>query len=145
MMTISTNKPFTKSVFKTALSCPTKLYYVRHPELYANSNDEDEFLAALAEGGFQVGELAKLYEKVEFDLHDVLDYTEALEKTERLLARDKVVVAEAAFGVGNMFVRADIVRKEGKHIDLIEVKAKSYNPEKVKWSGEQPSMNVTKE
>ena len=145
MMTISTNKPFTKSVFKTALSCPTKLYYARHPELYANSNDEDEFLAALAEGGFQVGELAKLYEKVEFDLHDVLDYTEALVETERLLARDRVIIAEAAFGVGNMFVRADIVRKEGKHIDLIEVKAKSYNPEKVKWSGEQPSMNVTKE
>lgn len=54
-MTITTNKPFTKSAFKIALSCPTKLYYARHPELYANSNDEDEFLAALAEGGFQCG------------------------------------------------------------------------------------------
>lgn len=144
-MTITTNKPFTKSAFKIALSCPTKLYYARHPELYANSNDEDEFLAALAEGGFQVGELAKLYEKVEFDLHNVLGYSNALAETERLIVRDKVVIAEAAFGVGNMFVRADIIRKDGKHIDLIEVKAKSYNPEKVKWSGEQPSMNVTKD
>ena len=141
MMTISTNKPFTKSVFKTALSCPTKLYYARHPELYANSNDEDEFLAALAEGGFQVGELAKLYEKVEFDLHDVSDYTEALVETERLLARDKVVIAEAAFGVEKMFVRADIIRKEGKHIDLIEVKAKSFHPDD-SWNSSRPKGSI---
>lgn len=63
------------------------------------------------------------------DLHDVLDYTSALKQTEQLLQRDKVVIAEAAFGIGNMFIRADIVRKDGKHIDLIEVKAKSFNPE----------------
>lgn len=141
-MTIATNKPFTKSVFKTALSCPTKLYYARHPELYANSNDEDEFLAALAEGGFQVGELAKLYEKVEFDLHDISGYTEALAETESLLARDNVVIAEAAFGIGNMFVRADIIRKNGKHIDLIEVKAKSYNPENESWMGKKDTNNI---
>ena len=52
MMTITTNRPFTKSVFKTALSCPAKLYYARHKDAYANSNEEDDFLEALAEGGF---------------------------------------------------------------------------------------------
>ena len=140
-MTIATNKPFTKSVFKIALSCPTKLYYARHPELYANSNDEDEFLAALAEGGFQVGELAKLYEHVDVDLHDILGYSDALAETERLLARDKVVIAEAAFGFGNMFVRADIIRKEGKHIDLIEVKAKSFRPND-SWTSTRPKGSI---
>jgi hypothetical protein len=132
-MNITTNKPFTKSVFKIALSCPTKLYYARHPEWYANSNDENDFLAALAEGGFQVGELAKIYTHVDVDLHEITDYTKALAKTEELLARDKVVIAEAAFGVGNMFIRADIVRKDGNRIDLIEVKAKSFNPETDTW------------
>jgi CRISPR/Cas system-associated exonuclease Cas4 (RecB family) len=145
MMTIATNRPFTKSVFKTALSCPAKLYYARHKEAYANSNEEDEFLAALAEGGFQVGELAKLYEHVDADLHDILGYSDALAETERLLARDKVVIAEAAFGVGNMFIRADIVRKDGKHIDLIEVKAKSFNPETESWMGKRQKDSVQTE
>ena len=47
----------TKSRFKLALECPTKLYYTGKPE-YANTNNENEFLAMLADGGFQVGELA---------------------------------------------------------------------------------------
>ena len=49
----------TKPRFKLALTCPTKLYYTGKPE-YANSYDGNEFLAMLADGGFQVGELAKL-------------------------------------------------------------------------------------
>lgn len=146
-MNIKTTKPFTKSVFKIALSCPTKLYYARHPEWYANSNDENDFLAALAEGGFQVGELAKIYTHVDVDLHDVTDYHEALTKTEELLARDEVVIAEAAFGYDNLFIRADIVRKEGNRIDLIEVKAKSFNPETDTWMGKRAndknSINTT--
>lgn len=141
-MKITSNRPFTKSVFKTALSCPAKLYYARHKESYANSNEEDDFLAALAEGGFQVGELAKLYEHADVDLRDVMDYTSALQQTEQLLARDKVVIAEAAFGVGNMFIRADIVRKNGRHIDLIEVKAKSFNPDTESWIGKRPKGSI---
>ena len=142
-MNITTNRPFTKSVFKIALSCPTKLYYARHPEWYANSNDENDFLAALAEGGFQVGELAKIYTQVDVDLHEVTDYSKALAKTEELLAcNDKVVIAEAAFGFENMFIRADIVRKDGNRIDLIEVKAKSFNPNTDSWMGKREKNNV---
>ena len=89
-MKITTNRPFTKSVFKIALSCPTKLYYARHPEEYANSNDENEFLAALAKGGFQVGELAKRYMQVEEDLQHETDYTKALAQTDELFKKEKV-------------------------------------------------------
>ena len=142
-MNITTSKPFTKSVFKIALSCPTKLYYARHPETYANSNDENEFLAALAQGGFQVGELAKIYMHVDEDLQKVTDYTEALTKTEELLTLDKVVIAEAAFGYEDMFIRADIVRKDGNRIDLIEVKAKSFNPDKESWMGKRQKDSVS--
>ncbi len=46
----------TKSRFKLALECPTKLYYTAKAE-YGNTKEHDEFLQALAEGGFQVGEL----------------------------------------------------------------------------------------
>lgn len=58
------SKLFTKSAFKIAMSCPQKIYYARNPELYENAEDGDDFLKSLAEGGFQVGELAKIYGKV---------------------------------------------------------------------------------
>lgn len=54
-------KLFTKSAFKVALECPAQLYYYHEPQEYANQNTQDEFLRSLAEGGFQVGELAKIY------------------------------------------------------------------------------------
>jgi len=50
---------FTKSLFNTSLDCPAKLFYINKKEQYADENIKDPFLAALAEGGFQVGELAK--------------------------------------------------------------------------------------
>lgn len=143
-MQISTSRPFTKSLFKIALSCPTKLRYARQKDQYANSMLEDDFLAALAEGGFQVGEIAKIYLGVEdkHDLGDIRSYQDAMDKTEQLLAEDNIVIAEAAFGVDNMFVRADIVRKHGKTIDLIEVKAKSFDPEEDSFLGRRPEGAV---
>ena len=50
----------TKSRFKLGIECPTKLYYTGKRE-YPNQKLDDPFLAALADGGYQVGELAKLY------------------------------------------------------------------------------------
>jgi outer membrane protease len=50
----------TKSNFVHALDCPTKFYYHENEE-YKSKLEDDEFLQALAEGGLQVGELAKLY------------------------------------------------------------------------------------
>lgn len=38
----------TKSRFKLAVECPTKLFYTGKPE-YANVNNEDAFLAMLVE------------------------------------------------------------------------------------------------
>ena len=49
----------TKSRFKLALECMTKLYYTGKKKEYADQNVDDTFLKTLAEGGFQVGELAK--------------------------------------------------------------------------------------
>lgn len=137
------DKLFTKSAFKTALECPTQLYYGAHPDVYANQNTDNDFLKSLAEGGFQVGALAKLYKKVEFDLAHIQSNEEALQKTQAIFAQhDKAVLAEAAFMYDNLFVRADIVEKDGKHIHLIEVKAKSWNPETDKWMGKKDPQST---
>ena len=50
----------TKSRFKMALECPTKLFYTAKQD-YANQKKDDPFLLALADGGFQLGDLAKHY------------------------------------------------------------------------------------
>lgn len=123
------NKYFTKSAFKLAFECPTKLYYACD-DSYANQDVDNEFLQALANGGFQVGELAKIY----YGITDVanieeLDYDTALHKTQELFKQENVNIAEAAFKSGNLFVRADIIEKKGHHINLIEVKAKSWSNE----------------
>lgn len=115
----------TKTRFALGLECPVKLRYLEDAR-FANVKASSAFLQALAEGGHQVGALAKCLfpdgiEIVSADLE-----TQLLETAE-LLARDEVVIFEATFRVGTLLVRADIVRKRGRRIDLLEVKAKSYD------------------
>ncbi|MGA9115918.1 MAG: DUF2779 domain-containing protein [Bacteroidota bacterium] len=125
----------TKSRFKLALYCVTKLYYTRKKE-YADESLDDPFLEALAEGGFQVGELAKYMFCDDPVAEDItiwsLDYDEALSATEERLKRPgKVVIAEAAFRHASLFIRADLVVKDGNSINLYEVKSKSEDDEPV--------------
>ena len=119
----------TKSKFKTGYDCPRKLWYADRPEIYFNANANNDFLEALAEGGFQVGELAKAYYPGGVDLAEFKDKQESLEKTADLLQHDNVIIFEAAFCFNGLFIRADIVEKKGNKLRLIEVKAKSFNPE----------------
>src|SRR6201986_175476 len=116
----------TKSRFKLALECPTKLYYTGKKNIYYDGKLDNEFLKALAEGGFQVGELAKLYYKGGVNI-STLDYEEALDQTHELLKQENVIIYEAAFRFENLFIRANIVIKKGNALHLIEVKAKSYD------------------
>jgi len=116
----------TKSRFKLACECPVKLYYTGKKKQYRDNSLDDAFLEALAEGGFQVGELAKLYHPGGHDIKE-LDYEKPLARTNKLLEQDKVIIYEAAFRYENLFIRADVLIKDGNNIDLIEVKAKSYD------------------
>ena len=115
----------TKSRFKLATECPTKLFYTRKKE-YPDSKLDDPFLEALADGGFQVGELAKRYFPGGHDI-TALDYQTSIEHTNELLKRDKVVIFEPAIQVDNYLIRVDILVKNRNHFELIEVKAKSYS------------------
>ncbi len=117
----------TKSRFKIAAECPTKLFYTGKPHLYRNLKQEDSFLAMLADGGFQVGELAKCFYPTGIQISSQHN-SEAEAETLELLKRDQVVVFEAAIRFNDYFIRVDILVKDGDHFQLIEVKAKSYNP-----------------
>ena len=122
----------TKSRFKLALSCPTKLYYGTKINNYEDTNAEDPFMMALAEGGYQVGELAKFLisdnpigENISIDQ---LGYDESLQITgEKRAAGGRVAIAEAAFSFEDLFVRTDLFLEENNTIKLLEVKAKSWD------------------
>lgn len=123
------SKYFTKSAFAMSLECPRRLYYAYDKDVYANQDSDDEFLKSLAEGGFQVGEFAKLCYGIGAERTvKTLEPADAIRQTKELLTQDNVNIAEAAFLKDNMFVRADIIEKKGDIINLIEVKAKSWNP-----------------
>ena len=90
----------TKSRFKLALECPNKLYYTRKKE-YANTKKDDPFLASLADGGFQVEELARMQYPggvlVDDDKYEKYDYQALWEETQQLLQQENVIIYEAAF------------------------------------------------
>ncbi len=118
-------KLFTKSRYKTGKDCPVKLYYSMQPQYY-NKNKDDKFLQALSEGGYQVGELAKVYFPGGIDVNDTT-YAESLEKTNQLLKKEKVTIFEAAIRWQNYFIRVDILQKNGDKLEIIEVKSKAYD------------------
>jgi len=101
----------TKSPFTTAMECPTKLYYEGKRE-YANQALEDSFLQALADGGFQVGELARCYhpEGIKVDANDT---ETAIQMTNELMGKEHVTIFEGAFRAGNLLIRVNILRKQG--------------------------------
>jgi hypothetical protein len=114
----------TKSRFKTGHECATKLHYLDDPN-FANNKSDDAFLKALADGGYQVGELAKIYHPKGIQVTE-RDHQVATQKTQELLKKDIVTIFEAAFMYKNLFVRVDVLVKKGNAIRLLEVKSSSW-------------------
>jgi hypothetical protein len=119
----------TKSRFRLGLECPTKLYYTKNLD-YADQGQNDPFMQALAKGGYQVGEMAKYKYCDDPQGYGITVETlveeDALQLTrDKLMAHPNVVIAEGAFRHEELFIRADIVVRDGHTIKLIEVKSKS--------------------
>lgn len=117
-----------KSDFKLATSCASKLYYreLRYPDRTA----EDEYLAWLAEGGYMVEVLAKQL----FPEGTTLDYgrdaeLDAAETLRLLKERQEVTLFEGTLLHDRRLARVDILRKSARGFDLYEVKSSSFDPE----------------
>jgi len=123
---MSNPRYLTKSRFKLAVECPTKLFYTGKEDAYADTNRVNATLQALADGGFQVGELAKVMFPGGIEI-DGKTHQEQLDQTRLLLERDDVTLFEAAICDGDLFARVDVLRKKGNMVELIEVKAKSFD------------------
>ncbi len=121
-------KVLSKSRFKLGLECPNKLFFISN-KLYANKKNNDTFLEALAGGGFQVEELARMhYPNGIFIDTETNEYEKAAQLTQEALEHQNVIIYEGAFLVDGYFIRTDIIEKKGNKVRLIEVKAKSFDP-----------------
>jgi hypothetical protein len=115
-----------KSDFKVARTCATKLYYrkLRYPSML----EEDEYLQFLADGGYMVETIAKLCEPDGIEIGFDKGPEESAEKALTLLnSNDRVILFEATLISGGKIARIDILRKDGRVFHLIEVKAKSVD------------------
>jgi hypothetical protein len=128
----------TKSKFVQSLDCPTRLYYATNKE-YPSTKDDNDFLQALAKGGIQVGELAKLYYSGGRDIV-TLDFDESIQQTNEELEKKSAIIYEAALSHEQCFIRVDILIKEDDRIDLIEVKSKSWSPDTNFFTVRNPSI-----
>lgn len=124
----------TKSRFKLAVECPTKLYYAGKENEYKNNMQDDTFLQMLADGGYQVGALAKLMYPTGYEITSK-NHDEAEAETNELLKQDEVVLFEPAIRFGDLFIRIDILVKHRTFFELIEVKSKSYDSRDPKIEG----------
>lgn len=125
----------TKSRFKLAVECPTKLYYTGKDSVFRNLKREDTFLQALARGGFQVGKMATMLYPEGKEI-TARSNAEAEHQTQlELSAHENIVLFEPAIRFENLFIRVDILVKRGNHFELIEVKAKSYDSHDPEISG----------
>jgi len=114
-----------KSDFQLASSCPKKLVYKKAQ--YPTSNDTNEYMEMLAQGGYIVGHMATLLfpEGVEI----TGSTTESVAKTKDYLEKENCTLFEAAIQAGQKIIRIDVLKKTGNKIHLIEVKAKSHHTE----------------
>jgi hypothetical protein len=120
-------KYLSKTLFKNALDCRTKLYYASNNHLYKDNRNEDPFLKAIAEGGFQVGELAKCYYPTGIEIDSNISPEDNFKEVKKLLQKKTVIIFEGNLIFNNFLSRFDILIKTGDILQLIEVKSKSYN------------------
>jgi hypothetical protein len=116
-----------KSDFKVARECATKLYYKKLE--YPNTNECNEYLQLLAEGGYIVGKMAQLMYPSGIEIQSERGSSDALNETENLLKQENVILFEPAIWINNKLIRIDILEKKGNVFNLIEVKAKSFDGE----------------
>jgi hypothetical protein len=101
-----------KTDFKVARTCATKLYYRKLG--YPSMLQDDDYLQFLADGGYMVETIAKLCEPegVEIGFDDGPEV--AAENTlVALNAKERVVLFEATLISGNKIARVDILKKDG--------------------------------
>src|SRR3989442_1261183 len=108
----------TKSDFKVARTCPTKLYYKkrRYPSLL----DDDPYLEFLADGGYMVETMAKLLYPDGSEIGNWDKPEQAFTDTTKAVQAGDGTFFEATVIHDKLLARVDILRREGNLLKLVE-------------------------
>jgi len=101
------------------------LYYKKKG--FSRSNEGNDYLQFLADGGHQVGKLATMQFPDGIDINTGNDHKEAKKQTALYLKEENITLFEPYIESDQKIIRIDILNKKGNHYQLIEVKSKSYN------------------
>lgn len=116
----------TKSDFKKARECPTKLYYKKNK--YPSRLDDDPYLAFLADGGFMVETMSRALFPEGDTIGDWANPEKAFEATQKAVNSGDGTWFEPTVIHDSFLIRIDILRRKGKTLELIEVKSSSIEP-----------------
>jgi len=115
-----------KSDFKVARTCATKLYYKKLR--YPSAHDDDPYLQFLADGGYMVEAIARLCYPGAVEVgFDAGPEASAEETMAFINAHDAITLVEATLIFERRLARVDILKKDGNKFELIEVKSKSVD------------------
>ena len=118
-----------KSDFKVARTCATKLYYKKLG--YPSTRDDDPYLQFLADGGYMVEAIAKLCYPEGIEVGFEAGPEPSFEQTMALLRdHQSITLFEATLIFDRCLARIDILKKEKNNFELIEVKSKSVDTSK---------------
>ena len=129
-------RTLSKSDFKVARDCPTKLFY-KESGGYASVKDDDQYLALLAQGGYMIEQLAKARYPHGREMGDRHDPAQAWAATAQAIRGGDVTLFEATLLNDRQLARVDILERRGNRLRLVEVKAKSWDSEKARALAEQ--------
>jgi hypothetical protein len=114
-----------KSDFKVARTCPTKLYYRK--KRYPSNLSDDPYLEFLADGGFMIETLAHLHFPTGREMPFGDGIQDAAFQSSAAFAEPQATLFESTFIAGRLMARIDILKRDGADVRLIEVKAKSID------------------
>lgn len=117
-----------KTEFKKGLECPRRLAYAR--EGYPSTEKGDAYKRFLSEAGYMVESLARALYPAGQAVH-LREGESPAAATKRMLdAADSVDLFEAVFEHEGCSARVDILSRRGDMVELIEIKAASFDSEK---------------
>jgi CRISPR/Cas system-associated exonuclease Cas4 (RecB family) len=115
-----------KSDFKTASDCPSKLYLKKKG--FPSLLEDHHYLHFLADGGYMVEKMAKLLYPGGIEMESWDNPEQAHAEAAALIAkRENLTLFEPTILEGKRLVRVDILNKKGKVLELIEVKSASVD------------------
>lgn len=117
----------TKSDFKVAQTCPTKLYYRK--KHYPTSEEDDEYLSHLADQGYLIEALARIFYPDGRWVGFQQDVEAAAWDTMAALSSNGTLF-EATLISGGKLARVDILVRRGDVFELIEIKSRSFDRQK---------------